>query len=121
METYRRCMNSDVLQTRDAVCVQGILHPGDGEAGAGARARLDVVSGGELYTALAAGFDPADIHFHGNNKSPQEIEEALQAKVGTFIVDNVMEGEYLCAQMARFDQRCPCDDPGQSGRGGAYA
>ena len=32
----------------------------------------DVVSGGELYTAIAAGFDPGKLHFHGNNKSPQE-------------------------------------------------
>ncbi len=57
---------------------------------------LDVVSGGELFTALSAGFDPSRIYFHGNNKSFQEIEEALQAGVGTFIVDNVMEGAYLC-------------------------
>ncbi|MFR9254856.1 MAG: hypothetical protein ACLVJ6_04645 [Merdibacter sp.] len=42
---------------------------------------LDVVSGGELYTALAAGVDPKRIYFHGNNKSPREIEEALQAGV----------------------------------------
>ena len=103
METYRSCMNSDVLQTEilyasKAFCIQEMVKLVQAHG-----LSLDVVSGGELYTALAAGFDPADIHFHGNNKSPQEIEEALQAKVGTFIVDNVMEGEYLCAQMARFD------------------
>ena len=103
METYRSCLNSDVLQTEilyasKAFCIQEMVKLVQAHG-----LSLDVVSGGELYTALAAGFDPADIHFHGNNKSPQEIEEALQAKVGTFIVDNVMEGEYLCAQMARFD------------------
>ena len=34
---------------------------------------LDVVSGGELYTALAAGVDAKHIHFHGNNKTMQEL------------------------------------------------
>ena len=38
---------------------------------------VDVVSGGELYTALKAGFDPAKIVFHGNNKSYDEIKSAL--------------------------------------------
>ena len=37
---------------------------------------LDVVSGGELYAALQAGFDPALIEFHGNAKSEQELRAA---------------------------------------------
>lgn len=52
---------------------------------------LDVVSGGELYTALEAGFDPARIYFHGNNKSPAELEMALAAGIGYFVVDNFTE------------------------------
>jgi diaminopimelate decarboxylase len=52
---------------------------------------LDVVSGGELYTAMAAGFPVERIHFHGNNKSPQEIEMALKAGIGCFVVDNFYE------------------------------
>lgn len=52
---------------------------------------LDVVSGGELYTALAAEFPPEKIHFHGNNKSHQEIEMALDAGIGCFVVDNFTE------------------------------
>ncbi|GAI23206.1 unnamed protein product [marine sediment metagenome] len=39
---------------------------------------LDVSSGGELYTALSAGFPPEKIYFHGNNKSKEEIEFALK-------------------------------------------
>jgi diaminopimelate decarboxylase len=35
---------------------------------------LDVVSGGELYTALKAGFPAGRVYFHGNNKSPSELE-----------------------------------------------
>ena len=52
---------------------------------------LDVVSGGELYTALQAGFPAERIHFHGNNKSIDEIKMALDAKIGCFVVDNFYE------------------------------
>lgn len=52
---------------------------------------LDVVSGGELYTALRAGFPPERIYFHGNNKSPAEVREGIEAGVGRFIVDNLFE------------------------------
>lgn len=52
---------------------------------------LDVVSGGELYTALQAGFPAKRIHFHGNNKSLDEIKMALDAKIGCFVVDNFYE------------------------------
>lgn len=52
---------------------------------------LDVVSDGELYTALEAGFPANRIHFHGNNKTPSEIEMALDANIGCFVVDNFVE------------------------------
>ncbi|BCU81688.1 diaminopimelate decarboxylase [Polycladomyces abyssicola] len=52
---------------------------------------LDVVSDGELHTALQAGFPPEHIHFHGNNKTPFELEMALEAGIGLFIVDNFVE------------------------------
>ena len=52
---------------------------------------LDVVSGGELYTAIAAGFPMERIHFHGNNKSREELEMALQHKIGYIVVDNFYE------------------------------
>lgn len=58
---------------------------------------LDVVSGGELYTALKADFPPDRIHFHGNNKTPQELEMALDAKIGCFVVDNFYELDLLHA------------------------
>lgn len=55
----------------------------------------DVVSGGELYTALSAGFDPHDIFFHGNNKTDSEIEYALKSGVGRLVVDNMTELETI--------------------------
>lgn len=56
---------------------------------------LDVVSGGELYTAIQAGFSSQRIHFHGNNKSKSEIEAALDYRIGCFVVDNFYELEML--------------------------
>lgn len=62
---------------------------------------LDVVSGGELYTALAAGFPPERIHFHGNNKTESEMNYALEQNVGHFVVDNLFELETLDRLAAR--------------------
>lgn len=61
---------------------------------------LDVVSGGELYTALAAGFPPEHIFFHGNNKSVEELAEALDKNVGRIVVDHFFEMELL-SQLAQ--------------------
>ncbi len=52
---------------------------------------VDVVSGGELYTALAAGFDAEKIYFHGSNKTDSEIEYAVKNKIGYFVVDSLEE------------------------------
>lgn len=56
---------------------------------------LDVVSGGELYTAIAAEFPMDRVFFHGNNKSVDELILALQHKVGRIVVDNFHELELL--------------------------
>lgn len=53
----------------------------------------DVVSGGELYTALKAGFNPENIYFHGNNKTIDELNMALDAGIGRIVVDNYGELE----------------------------
>ena len=52
---------------------------------------LDVVSGGELYTAYKANFPMEKIYFHGNNKTLEEIEFGIKLGVGRFIVDNIEE------------------------------
>ena len=51
---------------------------------------IDVVSGGELYTALEAGVDPSRIYFHGNNKSRDELYEGISSGC-TIVVDNEVE------------------------------
>jgi diaminopimelate decarboxylase len=54
---------------------------------------VDVASGGELHIALAAGFEPARIHMHGNNKSDEEILMAARAGIGHLILDSFDEIE----------------------------
>ncbi len=52
---------------------------------------IDVVSGGELYTALKADFPAEKIYFHGNNKTEDELVMALENGVGRIVVDNIYE------------------------------
>uniref|UniRef100_UPI003F65E4B4 diaminopimelate decarboxylase n=1 Tax=Alkalibacterium putridalgicola TaxID=426703 RepID=UPI003F65E4B4 len=52
---------------------------------------LDVVSGGELFLALKAGFPKERIHFHGNNKSHEELEAAISEQIGCIVIDNFYE------------------------------
>lgn len=56
---------------------------------------LDVVSGGEIYTAMKANFPPEKIQFHGNNKTEAELRMALDYNIGKIIVDNLYELELL--------------------------
>ncbi|MDR1731648.1 MAG: diaminopimelate decarboxylase [Synergistaceae bacterium] len=56
---------------------------------------LDVVSGGELYTALRAGFSPSRIELHGNAKSEEELRLAFASGVGHIIADGIMELQLL--------------------------
>ncbi len=55
------------------------------------RAHADVVSGGELYTALKAGFPAQNLHFHGNNKTDDEIKMAIECGIGSIIADSFEE------------------------------
>ncbi len=54
---------------------------------------VDVASGGELHMALHAGFDPARIVMHGNNKSDEEIVAAARAGIGYLVLDSFDEVE----------------------------
>jgi len=55
----------------------------------------DVVSGGELYTALKGGFDAKNLIFHGNNKSVSELEFAIESGIGYIVIDSYAEAERL--------------------------
>lgn len=74
------------LYASKAFCCKEICRIADDE-GMG----LDVVSGGELYTAAQAGFPMDRVYFHGNNKTIDELEMALEHGVGHIVVDNLYE------------------------------
>ena len=56
---------------------------------------LDTVSGGEMFTAYKAGFPMERVHLHGNNKTIEEIEMAVDFGIDTIVVDNEDEIEKI--------------------------
>ena len=82
--------NSYPLFAGKALCFRGI-YPVIESEGLGA----DVVSPGEIYTALSAGFPAEKIFFHGTNKTDEDIRYGLESGIGHFIVDNLNELEVL--------------------------
>lgn len=65
---------------------------------------IDVVSGGELYTAMQIDFPPENIEFNGNNKSREELEMAIQYGIGRIIVDSPQELDIInsiCKEMGK--------------------
>lgn len=69
------------------------------------QAHIDVVSGGELATAIKADFPMKKISFHGNNKSEAELSLALEHGVGTIVVDNFHEIDLLKQLIADSSKR----------------
>jgi len=98
---YRRAMaehfGSDAypLYASKALCFTAIYRIA-AEEGLG----IDCVSGGELYTAKAAGFPAERICFHGNNKTDRDLADALEMGVGRIVVDNRDELHALSAMAA---------------------
>ena len=81
-----RYANSAVVYASKAF-VNGAIAKIVAEEGLG----LDVVSGGELAVAEAAGVDMGGVYFHGNNKTPDELEYALEVGCGRIVVDSFYE------------------------------
>lgn len=65
---------------------------------------IDVVSGGELYTALKARFPMEKVYFHGNNKTTDEIDMAVKHGVGRLVVDNVFDLGRVDAISAKYNK-----------------
>ncbi|GGH24849.1 diaminopimelate decarboxylase [Paenibacillus segetis] len=96
MESFRASgLTFQVAFASKAFCVMAMCRLAEQEG-----LSLDVVSEGELYTALQAGFPAQRIHFHGNNKTPYELEMAISAGIGCFVVDNFTELHMLQALAA---------------------
>ena len=76
---------------------------------------LDVVSGGELYTAYKAGFPMNKVHLHGNNKLVNEIEMAVDFGIDTIVVDNedeIDKIERICREKGKKQAVLVRIDPG---------
>lgn len=74
------------LYASKALCFKGIYPVVQSEGMC-----VDAVSPGEIYTALAAGFPPEKIFFHGTNKTDGDIAYGVESGVGFFVVDNLNE------------------------------
>lgn len=66
---------------------------------------LDTVSGGEIYTALKAGFPADKIIFHGNNKSEDELAFAIENNVGRIVCDGIEEVEIINSLACDYGKR----------------
>lgn len=62
---------------------------------------VDVVSSGEIYTALRAGYDLSRAYFHSNNKTDEDIRYAMDCGIGCFVADNAEEIRVIEAEAAR--------------------
>ncbi|NLP13312.1 MAG: diaminopimelate decarboxylase [Clostridium sp.] len=82
--------NGLVLYASKAMCTMAMCRIAQQE-GLG----LDVVSGGELYTAIKAGFPMDRIYFHGNNKTIGELELAIDNNIRRIVVDNRQELHHI--------------------------
>lgn len=85
--------NGMVLYASKAFSCQAIYRIADEE-----NIGIDVVSGGELYTALQAGFPAEKMYMHGNNKLDYEIAEALDANIGCIVADAYSEIDKIDAE-----------------------
>ncbi len=99
MQTFRNTLkthydnNGLVLYASKAFSCKAIYRIADEE-----NIGIDVVSGGELYTALQAGFPAEKIYMHGNNKLDYEIGEALDAGIGCIVADAYSEIDKIDAE-----------------------
>lgn len=98
VDTMRECFgeNAVPLYASKALCVGGLYRMILEEGMA-----VDVVSSGELYTALRAGVPAEKIHFHGNNKTDADIAYAIEQGIGCFIADGYEEIDVIDACAAQ--------------------
>ena len=89
-EFARRCPGAQVLYASKAY-----INPALAQIFAAEGLGLDVVSGGELAVAAAAEFPMARVYFHGNNKTPEELEYAVGQGIGRVVVDSFHELDLL--------------------------
>ena len=93
--SYRRAFETELPSVRVLYAAKAWLSPALTRILVDEGLGMDVVSGGELYSALAGGMPAERIGFHGNAKGADELAEAIDAGVGRIIIDNDQELETL--------------------------
>ena len=91
LKAFKDGLVSDKFETQVLYAGKAFTCPAMLELVNAADCGLDTVSGGEVDTAVRAGFPMEKIFFHGNNKTPSEIRMALENGVGTFVADSETE------------------------------
>lgn len=101
-DAFSKWGNSEVIYASKSLCNLSIIRIIEEEG-----LSLDVVSGGELYTALKAGFPTERIYFHGNNKSIDEMVLAVENDVARIVVDNfyeLHELDKICGELGKIQR-----------------
>lgn len=93
--SFKKHLSSDKFATQVLYAGKAFTCPALLELVKAADCGLDAVSGGEIDIAYRSGFPMEEIFFHGNNKTPVEIREALEKGVGTFVIDTETELDTL--------------------------
>jgi diaminopimelate decarboxylase len=101
MEAFRaRTDDFEVIYASKAFCTVAVCQVVEEEG-----LSIDVSAGGEYHTALVAGFPTDRMFYHGNNKTPGELDYALDNGIGFVVVDNLDEMELLESMAAQRGQR----------------
>lgn len=93
LDLYQTNFKSSLFHTRVAYASKAFLTKAMVRLLQSKQMSLDLVSGGEMITALQAGFDMHNSLIHGNNKSKNELEMCFEYKVGYIVIDNLSELE----------------------------
>ncbi|ACV39247.1 diaminopimelate decarboxylase [Leptotrichia buccalis] len=115
IDKMKKAFKSSRFNTRIAYAGKAFLSTGMIKLVESKGLDLDVVSGGELYTAYKAGFPMNKVHLHGNNKLVNEIEMAVDFGIDTIVVDNedeIDKIERICREKGKKQAVLVRIDPG---------
>lgn len=95
VKDYKEALSNPYFETEVLFASKALLTKAMGQLVAQLGIGQDVVSAGEIYTAVASGVNPSKLYFHGNNKLNDELLYAIEQGVGTIVLDNRSEASRL--------------------------
>ncbi|MGO4936667.1 diaminopimelate decarboxylase [Fundicoccus sp. Sow4_H7] len=97
VKKYKKALDNPYFETQILFASKALLTRAIGQLIAQLGIGQDVVSAGEIYTAIESGVEPSKLYFHGNNKLDDELIFAIENNVGTIVIDNRSEAKRLNA------------------------